>query len=72
MSTSLCPNFHELLPEMAHKANIQAVPMVYRFINIFIVQSFELDTFQKEAVYHLEMGDSVFVRCAYFGQAKLL
>ena len=22
---------------------------------------FELDTFQKEAVYHLEMGDSVFV-----------
>lgn len=23
--------------------------------------SFELDTFQKEAVYHLEMGDSVFV-----------
>ena len=55
-------NFHELVPEMAHKANIQAVPMVYRFINIFIVQyPFELDTFQKEAVYHLEMGDSVFV-----------
>jgi superfamily II RNA helicase len=22
---------------------------------------FELDTFQKEAIYHLEMGDSVFV-----------
>ncbi|PSS29697.1 hypothetical protein PHLCEN_2v2845 [Hermanssonia centrifuga] len=36
-------NFHELVPEMAHK------------------YPFELDTFQKEAVYHLEMGDSVFV-----------
>ncbi|KAF8310553.1 ATP-dependent RNA helicase [Clavulina sp. PMI_390] len=37
------PNFHELVPEMAHK------------------YPFELDNFQKEAVYHLEMGDSVFV-----------
>ncbi|KAF8140636.1 ATP-dependent RNA helicase [Boletus edulis] len=36
-------NFHELVPEMAHK------------------YPFDLDTFQKEAVYHLEMGDSVFV-----------
>ncbi|KAI0718916.1 antiviral helicase [Cerioporus squamosus] len=36
-------NFHELVPEMAHK------------------YPFKLDTFQKEAVYHLEMGDSVFV-----------
>ncbi|KAG6846093.1 hypothetical protein H0H87_006457 [Tephrocybe sp. NHM501043] len=36
-------NFHELVPEMAHK------------------YPFELDTFQKQAVYHLEMGDSVFV-----------
>ncbi|KIM88714.1 hypothetical protein PILCRDRAFT_2912 [Piloderma croceum F 1598] len=44
-------NFHEVVPVMAHKANIQAVPMY----------PFELDTFQKEAVYHLEMGDSVFV-----------
>ncbi|KAK0548177.1 Antiviral helicase ski2 [Tilletia horrida] len=32
-------NFHELVPDMAHK----------------------LDNFQKEAVYHLEQGDSVFV-----------
>lgn len=38
-------NFHELVPEMAHK----------------VQYPFELDTFQKEAVYHLEMGDSVFV-----------
>ncbi|KAG6811569.1 hypothetical protein H0H92_006818 [Tricholoma furcatifolium] len=37
------PNFHELVPQMAHK------------------YPFELDTFQKQAVYHLEMGDSVFV-----------
>ncbi|KAF9556418.1 antiviral helicase [Agrocybe pediades] len=36
-------NFHELVPEMAHK------------------YPFELDTFQKQAMYHLEMGDSVFV-----------
>ncbi|KAJ3551432.1 hypothetical protein NP233_g13083 [Leucocoprinus birnbaumii] len=36
-------NFHELVPEMAHK------------------YPFELDTFQKQAVYHLELGDSVFV-----------
>ncbi|KAF8167466.1 antiviral helicase [Crassisporium funariophilum] len=36
-------NFHELVPEMAHK------------------YPFELDTFQKHAVYHLEMGNSVFV-----------
>lgn len=28
---------------------------------IRIQYPFELDTFQKEAVYHLEMGDSVFV-----------
>lgn len=27
----------------------------------FFKYPFELDTFQKEAVYHLEMGDSVFV-----------
>lgn len=33
-----------------------------RFALIAIPQyPFELDTFQKEAVYHLEMGDSVFV-----------
>ncbi|KAJ7310008.1 P-loop containing nucleoside triphosphate hydrolase protein [Mycena albidolilacea] len=32
-------NFHELVPEMAHK------------------YPFEPDTFQKQAVYHLEMGD---------------
>ena len=31
-------------------------------IDRFLTQyPFELDTFQKEAVYHLEMGDSVFV-----------
>lgn len=36
-------NFHELVPEMAHK------------------YPFELDTFQKQAVHHLELGDSVFV-----------
>jgi antiviral helicase SKI2 len=28
---------------------------------LFAQYPFELDTFQKEAVYHLEMGDSVFV-----------
>ncbi|PFH52329.1 hypothetical protein AMATHDRAFT_57402 [Amanita thiersii Skay4041] len=41
--TSPLTNFHELVPEMAHK------------------YPFELDTFQKQAVYHLEIGDSVFV-----------
>jgi antiviral helicase SKI2 len=29
--------------------------------NIYQQYPFELDTFQKEAIYHLELGDSVFV-----------
>ncbi|KAI8852185.1 NUC185 domain-containing protein [Chytridium lagenaria] len=37
------PEFHEKVPDMAHKYN------------------FELDLFQKRAVFHLENGDSVFV-----------
>jgi antiviral helicase SKI2 len=53
-------NFHELVPNMAHKVLL----IFYCFIIINSPSSqypFELDTFQKEAVYHLEMGDSVFV-----------
>lgn len=54
-------NFHELVPEMAHKVIIFTFCLVST--NIFNNQKypFELDTFQKQAVYHLEMGDSVFV-----------
>ncbi|KAF8320517.1 ATP-dependent RNA helicase [Cantharellus anzutake] len=44
------PNFHELVPDMAHKAS-----------NTSAKYPFELDNFQKEAIYHLEMGDCVFV-----------
>jgi antiviral helicase SKI2 len=52
-------NFHELVPDMAHKVG-------HRFFrdsefHDLVQYPFELDTFQKEAVYHLEMGDSVFV-----------
>jgi antiviral helicase SKI2 len=46
-------NFHELIPDMAHK-----VPQP---LFLLIKYPFELDNFQKEAVYHLENGDSVFV-----------
>lgn len=35
--------------------------MVQHSSLLFAQYPFELDTFQKEAVYHLEMGDSVFV-----------
>jgi superfamily II RNA helicase len=31
------------------------------YLTFYEKYPFELDTFQKEAVYHLEMGDSVFV-----------
>lgn len=55
-------NFRELVPDMAHKVayyykdtSVQISPL------LFMQYPFELDTFQKEAVYHLEMGDSVFV-----------
>ncbi|EGG05735.1 uncharacterized protein MELLADRAFT_36552 [Melampsora larici-populina 98AG31] len=44
-------NFRDLVPDMAKEASLASL-MNYPF---------ELDTFQKEAVYHLEMGDSVFI-----------
>jgi antiviral helicase SKI2 len=60
--------FHELVPEMAHTVrnqNLQNILHRIRLLMYFGVYPpqypFELDTFQKEAVYHLEMGDSVFV-----------
>lgn len=54
-------NFHELVPEMAHKVRLRQL-LILCFIWQFVQKyPFELDTFQKEAVYHLEMGDSVFV-----------
>ena len=34
---------------------------IHPLIHVATQYPFELDTFQKEAVYHLEMGDSVFV-----------
>lgn len=51
-------NFHELVPNMAKEVSLQ-IPT--RFGAKFVQWPFELDTFQKEAVYHLENGDSVFV-----------
>lgn len=51
--------FHELVPEMAHKVSTKMI-----LFDCELIRSkypFELDTFQKQAVYHLEMGDSVFV-----------
>jgi antiviral helicase SKI2 len=52
-------NFHELVPDMAHKVchHFFRDPKSHDLAQY----PFELDTFQKEAVYHLEMGDSVFV-----------
>lgn len=52
-------NFRELVPNMA-----KDVSFYFRKIEAeaeFSQWPFELDTFQKEAVYHLENGDSVFV-----------
>jgi antiviral helicase SKI2 len=55
-------NFHELVPDMAHKVNIFcSSPKPVRLLTSCAQYPFQLDTFQKEAVYHLEMGDSVFV-----------
>lgn len=56
-------NFRELVPDMAHKVRSE-MSAYLRSLNDFLSvlqYPFELDTFQKEAVYHLEMGDSVFV-----------
>ena len=52
-------NFHELVPDMAHK--VCHHPFCGLKSHRLVKYPFELDTFQKEAVYHLEMGDSVFV-----------
>ncbi|KAI9890159.1 MAG: hypothetical protein M1814_004440 [Vezdaea aestivalis] len=49
--------------EWAHMVDIkQGMPNFYELVpNMAKEWPFELDTFQKEAVYHLESGDSVFV-----------
>lgn len=46
---------------MAHK--VLAINLLGWYYTDFhgMQYPFELDTFQKQAVYHLEMGDSVFV-----------
>jgi antiviral helicase SKI2 len=54
-------NFHQLVPEMAHKVNFFCGVAITVLKMAGLQYPFELDTFQKEAVYHLEMGDSVFV-----------
>jgi hypothetical protein len=55
-------NFHKLVPEMAHKVGAAPRVLGSSACELNGLQyPFELDTFQKEAVYHLEMGDSVFV-----------
>jgi antiviral helicase SKI2 len=56
-------NFKQLVPEMAHKVIDFDCPKAYSVLTFFTFfqYPFELDTFQKHAVYHLEMGDSVFV-----------
>lgn len=47
---------------MAHKVIMHAVILPSICLFAWNTQyPFELDTFQKQAVYHLEMGDSVFV-----------
>ncbi len=53
-------NFHELVPEMAHEVGPRHLPLILALTPL-PQYPFKLDTFQKEAVYHLEMGDSVFV-----------
>lgn len=54
-------NFNDLVPEMAHKVLSCHYGLLGLLHWSFCQYPFELDTFQKEAVYHLEMGDSVFV-----------
>jgi antiviral helicase SKI2 len=54
-------NFHELVPNMAHEVRYPMIKIYTKYLIIHFQYPFELDTFQKEAVYHLEMGDSVFV-----------
>lgn len=54
-------NFYELVPEMAHKVSLFSSSIGGHPTYHVEQYPFELDTFQKEAVYHLEMGDSVFV-----------
>ena len=45
---------------MAHKVRL-LIFLCYSCVDFSCQYPFELDTFQKQAVYHLEMGDSVFV-----------
>lgn len=54
-------NFHELVPDMAHKVCLLILSHKVSSSEKRAQYPFELDTFQKQAVYHLEMGDSVFV-----------
>ena len=54
-------NFHQLVPDMAHKVRHPFGCRSCSADRLLQQYPFELDTFQKEAVYHLEMGDSVFV-----------
>ena len=52
--------FKQLVPDMAHKVRIALFYCYSHSLNS-LKYPFELDTFQKEAVYHLEQGNSVFV-----------
>jgi antiviral helicase SKI2 len=54
-------NFNELVPVMAHKVEFVPLDPCGLHSSCYSQYPFELDTFQKEAVYHLEQGDSVFV-----------
>lgn len=56
-------NFRELVPDMAKEASRRLLTsaVISRLTTLHLQYPFELDTFQKEAVYHLELGDSVFV-----------
>ncbi|KAJ3110298.1 hypothetical protein HDU96_006741 [Phlyctochytrium bullatum] len=51
------PDFHEKVPDMAYKVNCPKSNVNDKHAQY----PFELDLFQKRAVYHLENGDSVFV-----------
>jgi len=55
-------NFHKLVPEMAHKANISTIRVANRFINMLIASvSFRTGHVPERGSIPSRMGDSVFV-----------
>lgn len=65
-------NFHELVPEMAHKANMQATMMAYGFSNMFMPSSILLSlTLSRKKLYIILRWATLSSLLRILRQAKL-